>query len=102
MSGDERITDPATIRTYWEDDEEVTRIARRVGAALNSGRDAAVVQVVLDETETLRAKVQAVEALADLFDSIADNYEAGSLKYPTNSVTARSVAARIRAVMVAS
>ena len=63
MGGDERITDPALIRTYWEDDEETTRIVRRVGAALNSGRDAAVVQVVLDETETMRATLDRVRAI---------------------------------------
>lgn len=52
---DELIHDREAIRN--SDDPDVTRIVRRVGAALNSGRDAAVVAVVLDETETLRARV---------------------------------------------
>lgn len=51
------------------------------------------------ELTRLRATVKRFEKLADQFDTIADNYEAGSTKYPTNSVTARSVAARIRATL---
>lgn len=53
MSGDERITDQATIRASWEDD--AAPLVKKVKAALDSGRDAAVVQVVLDETDQLRA-----------------------------------------------
>ena len=54
MSPDAPTHDPEAIRNGWDDDEE--RLVRRVYAALNSGRDAAVVKVVLDETETLRAQ----------------------------------------------
>jgi hypothetical protein len=56
MTPDAPIHDQAAIRNSFDEDE-VTRIVHRVGAALNSGTDRAVVQVVLDETETLRAEV---------------------------------------------
>lgn len=58
MSTDDHIHDPAAIRAAWdEDDPEATRIIRRVGAALNSGRDKAVVDVVLSETDALRREM---------------------------------------------
>jgi hypothetical protein len=56
MTPDAPIHDQAAIRNSFDEDE-VTRIVHRVGAALNSGTDRAVVQVVLDETETLRDEV---------------------------------------------
>lgn len=46
---DDLIHDRETIRNT--DDPDVDRIVRRVGAALNSGRDKAVVDVVLDEVK---------------------------------------------------
>lgn len=62
---DDLIRDRAEIRNGWDDDDpDVTRIVRRVGAALNSGRDAVVVAVVLDETEALRAKVRELAVAA--------------------------------------
>jgi hypothetical protein len=60
MSDVETIRDQATIRNLPDDDETVTRVVQRVHAALNSGRDAAVVKVVLDETETLRDELALV------------------------------------------
>jgi hypothetical protein len=48
MTPDAPIHDQAAIRNSFDEDE-VTRIVHRVGAALNSGTDRAVVQVVLDE-----------------------------------------------------
>ena len=52
---DDLIHDRASIRAGWDDDDpDVTRIVRRVGAALNSGRDKAVVDVVLDEVAKAR------------------------------------------------
>ena len=49
---DDLIHDRGQIRAGWDDDDpDVTRIVRRVGAALNSGKDKAVVDVVLDEVK---------------------------------------------------
>lgn len=65
---DDLIHDREAIRAGWDDDDpDVSRIVRRVGAALNSGRDKAVVDVVLDEV----AKAGADRA------SLADAWEAG-------------------------
>ena len=50
------VHDRAEIRNSADDDAD--RLVRRVYAALNSGRDAAVVQVVLDETDALRREVE--------------------------------------------
>ena len=55
MSGD-LVHDRAEIRNSADDDAD--RLVRRVYAALNSGRDADVVQVVLDETDRLRREVE--------------------------------------------
>jgi hypothetical protein len=60
VSEDDRITDRAAIRNLPDDDETITRVVQRVHAALNSGRDAAVVKVVLDETERLRDELALV------------------------------------------
>ncbi len=45
------ITDQAAWRDAWDDDLERTRIVHRVGAAINSGKDAAVIEVVIDEVK---------------------------------------------------
>ena len=63
---DETIRDRAAIRNLPDDDETITRVVQRVHAALNSGRDKAVVDVVLSETETLRAGC--AELNADVHD----------------------------------
>lgn len=57
MSGDERVTDPATIRNSWDADSE--RISQRVDAALQAPGRKAVVEVVMDETQELRESVAA-------------------------------------------
>ena len=57
---DETITDRAAIRNLPDDDETITRVVQRVHAALNSGRDKAVVDVVLSETEQLRDELALV------------------------------------------
>lgn len=61
--GDAPIHDAATIRDSWDDDAE--RITRRVHAAMQSPGTKAVVAVVLDVTETLRAEVERQRTAAD-------------------------------------
>ena len=66
MSGD-LVHDRAEIRNSADDDAD--RLVRRVFAALNSGRDAAVVQVVLDETDRLRRDVERWKEVAAEFEA---------------------------------
>ena len=64
---DDLIHDRASIRAGWDDDDpDVTRIVRRVGAALNSGRDNAVVEVVLDEVAKASGPLTDDEMVAEL------------------------------------
>ena len=64
---DDLIHDREVIRAGWDDDDpDVTRIVRRVGAALNSGRDKAVVDVVLDEVKRASGPMTDDDMLAHL------------------------------------
>ena len=73
MSGD-LVHDRAEIRNSADDDAD--RLVRRVYAALNSGRDAAVVQVVLDETDRLRREVEGLRAALKFKDGTIDDLAA--------------------------
>jgi len=73
---DDLIHDREAIRAGWDDDDpDVTRIVRRVGAALNSGKDKAVVDVVLDETATLRREVETLRAVVGRLKAKRDSYQ---------------------------
>jgi hypothetical protein len=68
------VHDRAEIRNSADDDAD--RLVRRVYAALNSGRDAAVVQVVLDETDRLRREVEGLRAALKFKRGIIDDLAA--------------------------
>jgi hypothetical protein len=81
--GDDLIRDRELIRN--SDEPDVDRLVNAVYVALNSGRDRAVVQVVLDETgalrrevETLRARLHDAQMLAAGFDGYRDGLRARS------------------------
>jgi len=73
MTGD-LVHDRAEIRNSADDDAD--RLVRRVYAALNSGRDAAVVQVVLDETDRLRREVEGLRAALRFKSGIVEDLAA--------------------------
>ena len=55
---------------------DVDRLIERVYVALNSGRDKAVVQVVIDETDALRREVEGLRAALNFKDGTIEDLAA--------------------------